>query len=359
MSFIRDLLFGSPPDPNPGMQANAAATEKVGLEQVALGREQLAYQKERAAKTDAITERLINSNTALMDTQRDVAQKEYNRYQSTFAPIEADLAKQANEFDTEATRQRYAGLAAGDVAQGFKGAAAAGLRAQSRMGLRPSADAFAAVNGRLQAAEAGATAGAMTNARYAARDTGIQMKTNAVNIGKGLPGTASTAASGAINAANSSGGLQFGANNSYNAGMASANSFTNTGLNFMNSAGQQYANLSNYGLQAYGMQGQQMAALLNAGGAMYGYSQGYPVRSADGGEIHAYKDGHGVTSGPGKVSGSGTGISDSIPARLSDGEYVIPADVVKRKGVEFFDKLLDKYHMPAAEQKRRYGIGGR
>jgi hypothetical protein len=38
---------------------------------------------------------------------------------------------------------------------------------------------------------------------------------------------------------------------------------------------------------------------------------------------------------------------------------VIPADVVKRKGVEFFDKLLDKYHMPAAEQKRRYGIGGR
>ena len=34
MSFVRDLLFGSPPDPNPGMQANAAATEKVGLEGV-------------------------------------------------------------------------------------------------------------------------------------------------------------------------------------------------------------------------------------------------------------------------------------------------------------------------------------
>lgn len=346
MSFIRDLLFGSPPDPNPGMERTAAANEKVGLEQVALGREQLAFQKERAAKTDDLTASLIKSNTALMDTQRDVAQKEYARYQSTFAPIEADIAKQANEFDTEATRERYAGLAAGDVAQGFKGAAGQGLRAQSRMGLRPSADAFAAVNSRLQAAQAGATAGAMTNARYAARDTGLQMKTNAVNIGKGLPGTASTAASGAINAANSSGGLQFGANNSYNAGMASANSFTNTGLNFMNAANQGYTNLSNYGLQSYGMTSQQMAAMLNAAGTAYAFR-------ADGGDAATGRPQGGAVSGP------GTGISDSIPARLSDGEYVIPADVVKHKGVEFFDKLLEKYHMPAAEQKRRYGIGGR
>jgi hypothetical protein len=28
---------------------------------------------------------------------------------------------------------------------------------------------------------------------------------------------------------------------------------------------------------------------------------------------------------------------------LADDEFVIPADVVKRKGTEFFDKLLDKY----------------
>ena len=40
--------------------------------------------------------------------------------------------------------------------------------------------------------------------------------------------------------------------------------------------------------------------------------------------------------------------------------YWVPKkDVVERKGVEFFDKLLEKYHMPAAEQKLRYGIGGR
>ncbi|CAB5220288.1 hypothetical protein UFOVP236_19 [uncultured Caudovirales phage] len=342
MSFIRDLLFGSPPDPNPGMQATAAANEKVGLEQIALGREQLQYQKERAAQTDAITSRLVNSNADLMDTQRRVADSEYKRYQDTYVPIENQIADEAKNFDTEATRERYASTASADVAQAFRGAAGQTLRAQSRMGLRPSADAFAAVNSKLSANEAGAKAAAMTGARYNARDTGLQLKMNAVNIGKGLPGTAANAASGSVNASNSAGGLTFGANQSYNSGAASANSFTNTGLNFMNSAAQGYSNISNYGLQSYGMTSQQMAAMINGAGAAFG-------GRADGREVE----------GPGHVSGPGTGISDSIPARLSDGEYVIPADVVKHKGVEFFDKLLDKYHMPAAEQKRKYGIGGR
>lgn len=45
----------------------------------------------------------------------------------------------------------------------------------------------------------------------------------------------------------------------------------------------------------------------------------------------------------GKVKGPGTGTSDSIPIRVSTGEYVIPAHVVRMKGKEFFDSMLDKY----------------
>ena len=49
-----------------------------------------------------------------------------------------------------------------------------------------------------------------------------------------------------------------------------------------------------------------------------------------------------------QVAGPGTGTSDSIPAvvdgqsqaALSTGEFVIPADVVRRKGTEFFEKLI-------------------
>lgn len=55
-----------------------------------------------------------------------------------------------------------------------------------------------------------------------------------------------------------------------------------------------------------------------------------------------------------KLEGPGTGTSDSLPAiidgsrpaALSTGEYVIPADVVRAKGTEFFDKLIGKTGKP-------------
>jgi hypothetical protein len=45
----------------------------------------------------------------------------------------------------------------------------------------------------------------------------------------------------------------------------------------------------------------------------------------------------------GAVRGPGTSTSDSIPANLSNGEYVIRADVVKRLGVDFFDQLQAEF----------------
>jgi len=56
------------------------------------------------------------------------------------------------------------------------------------------------------------------------------------------------------------------------------------------------------------------------------------VKKAEGGYIKNFKPG-------GKVKGPGTSKSDSIPAMLSNGEYVIKADSVKKYGVGYFDKL--------------------
>lgn len=57
----------------------------------------------------------------------------------------------------------------------------------------------------------------------------------------------------------------------------------------------------------------------------------------------------------GMIHGPGTGTSDSIhtqnratgaPVSVSTGEYVIPADVVRAKGKDFFDKMVRQYHQP-------------
>ena len=51
----------------------------------------------------------------------------------------------------------------------------------------------------------------------------------------------------------------------------------------------------------------------------------------------------------------GTGIDDQVHARVSVGEYIIPADVVHAKGKEFFDQLLKRYHVPAQQQRQQMG----
>lgn len=51
-------------------------------------------------------------------------------------------------------------------------------------------------------------------------------------------------------------------------------------------------------------------------------------------------------------------VRDDIPAQLSDGEYVIPADVVKFFGVQFFEKLRAKAKAGLAEMDADGRIGG-
>lgn len=65
--------------------------------------------------------------------------------------------------------------------------------------------------------------------------------------------------------------------------------------------------------------------------------------SGDGG---AGGGGGGFAANGGKMRGPGTGTSDSIPIRVSDGEYIISADVVDALGANFFDHLQAQFHLP-------------
>lgn len=347
MSFVTDLLFGPPPDPNPGLQASAAASEKVGLAQVDLGKQTLEWQKERAAATDALTGNLVKAQTDLANTQAQQSKDTYSRYQTNFAPLENTIAENAKNFDTEAERERYAGQASADVNNAFQNVEKQNIRSQARYGLRPNANALAAIDSQVRANQAAQTAGAMTAARYNARDTGYARQLQAVEVGKGLPVTATGEATGATQGFSNASNMNATANASYNAGLNTSLGFTNSGVNALGTAANGYNALNNYNANIYGMQSQQAASLLNFGGAMYGGSQGW--FKADGGEIDTTND----NEPKGLVFGPGSTTSDSVPAMLSKGEYVIPADVVKAKGIQFFDKLLEKHHTPAEIQEAR------
>ena len=51
-------------------------------------------------------------------------------------------------------------------------------------------------------------------------------------------------------------------------------------------------------------------------------------------------------------------VRDDIPAQLSEGEYVVPADVVRYYGVKFFEDLRDQAKMGLAQMEADGRIGG-
>jgi hypothetical protein len=67
---------------------------------------------------------------------------------------------------------------------------------------------------------------------------------------------------------------------------------------------------------------------------------------ADGGHVKRMEKG-------GDVDGPGTGTSDSVPAMLSDGEYVLPADTVDAVGKATLDKLKNATHTPVHKPKMK------
>lgn len=76
-------------------------------------------------------------------------------------------------------------------------------------------------------------------------------------------------------------------------------------------------------------------------------NQKKPVKKANGGKIHR---------GKGRVKGPGGPVDDKVPAMLSNGEYVLPADTVAKIGTKNLDQLVRETHTPASVQ-RKYGMG--
>jgi len=58
-------------------------------------------------------------------------------------------------------------------------------------------------------------------------------------------------------------------------------------------------------------------------------------------------------SGAGEVEGPGTGVSDSIPARLSDGEFVVTEEATSEIGADNLQSMMDD-----AERKASGGLAG-
>lgn len=351
---------GSAPDPNPGYIRSAEASEKVGMEQVALGRETLDFYKKQYEEIAPVLKQITDSEVATQTANKQRAD-EYAAYErDTFRPLEKQLVKEAETYNTDAKREELARTASADVSQAFGVARGQQNRQLAAVGLRPDSNRFAALNNNLLVQEALGKAGAQNKARTDAEGLGYAKLQDAANMGRGLASNASTAYGVSINAGNSAAGNAQAGGNFMGQGYGQASGMYSAGANAYGTAGNIYGNEFNSRMQGYNAQQQAAGGFAKGVGSLIGtgLSMGTGGGASVGAKLLGFADG-GPLEKKGAISGPGGPVDDKIPAMLSNGEYVLPADTVKKIGKEKLDKVVKETHTPAEIQRKRKALKGK
>lgn len=342
------------PPPPPDLSAQAEASEEIARINQQTAREQLQWAREQDAMNRETLNRVLDVQLPAMEDQARAAMEDRERYEQVFQPIEDTFIEDALTYDTPARRQEEAAKAIADVTSAFDAQRRNALSRLESYGVDPSQTRNAALDIGVRTQQAAETARQANQARGRVEATGRALRSDVVNLGRGsLSNVAQTygqavgAGSAAVGGANQTTGTS-------TAAMAMPGQYSNLALQGWNqSAGINNMGYGNQMAAWNARQGQTANNLMGLGqgiGLAATIRDGGPVDEAPVQAIPFTEDGP-VDTG----LGDGSGIDDSVPALVSDGEYVIPADVVRKKGEEFFDKLIEKYHTPAEVQEQRVG----
>jgi hypothetical protein len=358
MSGVVDAIFGggqSAPDPNPGMTAAAQSSVDVANIQKQTAQDYLDFSKQQYEEMKPYAQKISDEMVAASQQDRDIASSQekraqdyYNYEQSTFRPLQEQAVQNAKDYNTDAKSEELARRSVADTEQAYSAQRQQALDTLASYGINPNSGRFASINARLNQAEAADKAGAATNARTNAEATKYGRMVDAINMGNGLAGNATAAAGTAINANSGSVGAGSAAYGiAANPGTAYGQSFSNASNIYGNAnsaygtAGNIYGSIYQGQMQAYGANQQAQGAMM---GAIGNIGARYAFGKADGGKIH---------HGKGAVRGPGGPVDDKVPAMLSNGEYVLPADTTAAIGTDKLDKLVKATHTPAAVQRRQ------
>jgi hypothetical protein len=344
----------TPTPPDLGPMAGASADVAKMQQQTAT--DQLNWAKEQDANNNKILGRVLDTQLPIMEEQANNARKDRARYEEKYQPLEDNLIKEFQSYDSPERMATERGRATADVTAAFDAQRRNALSRLESYGVDPSQTRNAALDIGVRTQQAAAQAAAATGATRNVENTGRALRAEAINIGKGMPSQVAQSYGQSIAAGQ--------------AGIGGANQTTATGAGALTSGngamGQalqgygQSANIQSQGfgnqMQAYNAQQQASSNMMSGIGSLAGMA----MMMADGGKapsraIKMYKSGGGAIN---FGKGDGTGIDDQVPILASKGEYIIPADVVQALGTKHFDKLLEKHHVPA-DQQRAISMGGR
>jgi hypothetical protein len=329
----------------PDYDAMAKASEESARFAYKASQDQLQWARDQWGDQKRLLDKTLGVQTGIMQEQWDQAKTDRSRYESIYQPLEDNLTK---EFQTYASPERIdleRGRAQAAVQQSFDAQRQNATRQLEQYGIDPSQTRSQALDRNARVQLVAQQAGQSNQAQARTEAVGRALRTEALNIGRGYPSQVAGSYSGAIQAGNSAVG-----NSNATVGSGVGSMGTGQGWAGVGQAGtMNQANITNMGFQ------NQLSAFdaRQSSGAMAGIGQLAGVGLGVAGAM-SFEDGGHV-----RTDGSPTpGPSDTVPALLAPDEFVIPEDVVRRKGTEFFDKLIAKVQQEAAGVPAGGGNGG-
>jgi hypothetical protein len=277
------------------------------------------------------------------------AQQDRGYFQDLFVKTSKQFNEQARIYASDEEQSRQRAAAGQDVANSYEAQREAQKRELAKYGaLTDPTQAGSRMESLISNLEEAKTQAAVQN--YAGEQTkarGRELLGQSAQMNAGLgqqsmagyessAGVGNTIKTGLNNDANTIGNL-------YNVGTGLTNAATNTYGQSANVRDIDYQNkMQNWAgnVEREGRGGRPWGAIGAVGGAIVGSMFGAPAQGAQAGEaggsaVEGMKEG-------GAVKAPGSPTSDSGLMRLSDGEYVLPADVVNALGAEVLNKFVAK-----------------
>jgi hypothetical protein len=215
-----------------------------------------------------------------MNLQMDYAQRDRERYESVFLPMQDQYIKEAQEYDTAARREEAAGAAMADTQRQAEAARANADQRLRSMGLDPSQMRSASLLQTQDVMGAAQQAAAANQERLRVENQGRAMRADAMNLGMGLPAQAAAGFGGAGAAGAGAVGAGQAGQQAQLAAIQGGAGVGGQAMGFRSGALNQLSNLTGSPMQWAGMgnqmYGTSMGGLSSAGNTI---NQGYQNQS--------------------------------------------------------------------------------
>ena len=368
------------------------------------GSQELDWAKQQWGQEYPYMQQIAQGQIDTQNQTEDFSRNQQQFYEQQYQPMEAQYNKEATEWASPQNIALQSGEASANVAEGINAQKESSQQQLEGYGVNPGATRFASLSAAMGVQGGAAEAGAGTQAAMATKMQGMQLVGGAVNTGRGFPNAVASlsGASTQAGAAGSQGitsGMTAGSNmmtapaTYYNAGANNMSVYTGA-VNGYNQTQAQFAmanatEMGGFGSAIGGLAGMAMFHPWAAkGGPIEKYDDGGPIASStpipsryfQAGPAQQPQQGQVPIQQPGQpqqppppippqngtpggiitpqMSPSKGQVPDDVDAKLTVGEFVMPLDVVRFRGKEYFYKEIDKSRQKEALQNSRGDIGG-